>query len=51
MSEMMWWAQRGEYEAQMREEYEAARKAGWEADYEEWLDSLDVEPYEVEDER
>ena len=49
MSAIMWWAQKGEREQQMRAEYEAARKDGWEAEYDEWIDSLDED--EVDDER
>ena len=45
MSDLMWWAQRGEYEAQMREEYERTPEA-WEIEYEQWLDERDEEIYE-----
>lgn len=39
-------AQRGEREQQLRAEYEAAKLTGWEAEYEQWLDSLDEDIYE-----
>ena len=53
MSVMQYYAQRGEYEEEQRRLYEAAKKDGWEGEYEEYLDSLDEEPadqYNVESE-
>lgn len=43
---MQWWQQIGAWQIEMRAQYEAAKKEGWEAEYEEWLDSLDQEPWD-----
>ena len=49
MSEMQWYAQRGQIEAAWRDEYEAEKaraKDVWEIEFEEWLESRDEEEVE-----
>jgi len=44
VSVLQWWAQRGEFEAVMREEYDRRLPECWQVEYEEWLDGQDEEP-------